>query len=186
LVDAFQRFAPQHARYKLIIAGRLEEGCEEYWESIKEKIKEDVKTGRVILRVEFIPDSETEVYFKGGDVVVLPYKDIFQSGVIFLAYRFGLPVVAADVGSLKDDIVEGETGFVFKPEDPADLATVLDRYFGSDLFASLDDRRKAIKEFVEKRHSWDVVSQLTANVYSDQLRANAQEPKRASLDVKHL
>jgi D-inositol-3-phosphate glycosyltransferase len=186
LVDAFQRLAPQHADYRLIIAGRLEEGCEQYWENIREKVEEYVKTGRVILRVEFIPDSETEPYFKGAHVVVLPYKDIFQSGVIFLAYRFGLPVLASDVGSLKDDIVEGETGFVFRPEDPADLATALERYFQSDLFANLEDRRKLIKEFVEERHSWGVVSELTANIYSDLLRANAREPKTASLDVNHL
>jgi glycosyltransferase involved in cell wall biosynthesis len=186
LVDAFERLAPQHGDYRLIIAGRLEEGCEEYWESIKAKIEGYVKTGRIILRAEYIPDSETELYFKGSDVVVLPYKDIFQSGVIFLAYRFGLPVLAADVGSLKDDIVEGETGFVFKPEDPVDLTAALERYFGSDLFANLKDRRKLIKEFVETCHSWGVVSQLTASIYSDLLGANAREPKTASLDVKRF
>jgi D-inositol-3-phosphate glycosyltransferase len=186
LVDAFQRLAPQHADYRLIIAGRLEEGCEEYWKSIKEKIEGDVKAGRIILRVEYVPDSGTEAYFKGTDVVVLPYTDIFQSGIIFLAYRFGLPVLAADVGSLKDDIVEGETGFVFRPEDTSDLATALERYFGSDLFANLDDRRKLIRDFVEQRHSWDVVSQLTENVYSDLLKGGEREPKTASLGAKHL
>ena len=53
---------------------------------------------------------------------MLPYRHIYQSGVLFSGYSFGLPVLAADVGSLKDEIVEGKTGFVFQPEDPVDLA----------------------------------------------------------------
>src|SRR5208337_1565687 len=103
---------------------------------------EDVQRQRVLLRADFIPDEETEVYFKAADVLVLPYRHIYQSGVLFLGYSFGLPVVAADVGSLKDDIVEGNTGFVFRPEDPVDLARTIQRYFASDLFADLKSRRQ--------------------------------------------
>jgi len=190
LIKAFRRLVPQHDDYKLIIAGRLEEGCEKYWESIQREIQEYVETGRIILRVEFIPDSETEVYFKGADVLVLPYSEIFQSGVIFLGYRFGLPVLAADVGSLKEEIVEGATGFLFRPEDPTDLARAIERYFASGLFANLSSQRKQIQDFATNRHSWDVVSQETANVYSGLLRPAAPkgmptpQSKTASRDVK--
>ena len=58
---------------------------------------------------------------------MLPYRHIYQSGVLFLGYSFGLPVLAADVGSLKDEIIEGQTGFVFKSEDAADLAETIER-----------------------------------------------------------
>ena len=88
-----------------------------------------MQSGRVLLRAEYIPDEETELYFKAADVLVLPYRFIFQSGVLFLGYSFGLPVVAADVGTLKDEIIEGKTGFVFKPEDSVDLASAIERYF---------------------------------------------------------
>ena len=99
----------------------------------------------MLLRAEFIPDDETETYFKAADVLVLPYRHIYQSGVLFLGHSFGLPVLAADVGSLKDDIVEGKTGFVFRPEDPDDLARVIEQYFASDLYADLNNRRKEIR-----------------------------------------
>ena len=122
LIAAFQVLARRSASYRLIIVGRLEEGCEQYWESIRKEIQEYCEAGRITLRIEFIPDSEIEVYFKAGDVLILPYKEIFQSGVIFLGYSFGLPAIIADVGSLKDDVVEGKNGFVFSPEDPTDLA----------------------------------------------------------------
>ena len=77
-----------------------------------------MQRGEYCFGAEFIPDEETEIYFKAADVLVLPYRHIYQSGVLFLGYSFGLPVLAADVGSLKDEIVEGKTGFVFRPEDP--------------------------------------------------------------------
>ena len=166
LIKAFQRLALHHQEYRLIIAGKLEEGCETYWHSIQREIQGYVDTGRIRLRIEFIPDSDTELYFKAADVLVLPYREIFQSGVIFLGYHFGLPVLAADVGSLKDDVVEGATGFTFRTEDPADLATAIERYFASDLFADLGNQRKKIQEFAAKHHSWDTVSEATVKVYS--------------------
>jgi D-inositol-3-phosphate glycosyltransferase len=170
LTSAFLRLALRGDDYKLIIAGRLEEGCEKYWESIRREIQEYVEKGRIISRVEFIPDSEAEVYFKGADVLVLPYREIFQSGVIFLGYSFGLPVLAADVGSLKEEIVDGKTGFVFRPEDPIDLASAIERFFASDLFANLNRRRRDIQDFARERHSWELVGQVTKGIYADLLR----------------
>jgi glycosyltransferase involved in cell wall biosynthesis len=105
-------------------------------------------------------------------VLVLPYRHIYQSGVLFLGYNFGLPVLAADVGALKDEIIEGKTGFVFKAEDPVDLARTIDRYFASDLFANLPSRRQNIRDFAAERHSWDVVGRLTVNVYENLLRVS--------------
>ena len=87
---------------------------------------------------DYIPDSETELYFKAADVLALRTQDIFQSGVLFLGYSFGLPVVVTDVGSLRQDVVEGRTGFVCRPEDPHDLAASIARFFSSDLFRNLD------------------------------------------------
>jgi glycosyltransferase involved in cell wall biosynthesis len=164
LIAAFRENLARPDDYQLIIAGRPDK-CEEYWNAIQETIDDDVRRGRIVLRAENIPDDETEVYFKAADVLVLPYRDIFQSGVIFLGYNFGLPVLATDVGSLKDEIVEGKTGFVCKPEDPVSLASTIERYFGSDLYRELNSRRKEIRDYATKRHSWDVVSQMTIDVY---------------------
>ena len=96
-----------------------------------------MRDGRVLLRAEHIPEDETELYFKAADVLVLPYRYIYQSGVLFLSYSFGLPILASDLDALKDQIIEGETGFVFRSGDPVDLAVTIERYFASDLFANL-------------------------------------------------
>jgi glycosyltransferase involved in cell wall biosynthesis len=181
LIAAFHEITSQRDGYRLIIAGRPK-NCGSYWGTIRETLREDLKAGRVLLKADFIADNETEVYFKAADVLALPYRHIYQSGVLFLGHSFGLPVLAADVGSLKDDIVEDKTGFVFRPEDPVDLAKTIERYFASDLYADLSDRRQEIRDYATERHSWDVVGQITMSVYADLLRMPTAEasPNRDS------
>jgi len=169
LTAAFRQVVARGENYRLMIAGR-QDRCPEYWNAILDKIHEDVERGQILLRADFIPDSEVEVYFKAADVLVLPYRDIYQSGVLFLGHGFGLPVIAADVGSLKDEIVEGKTGFSFRPEDPEDMARAIERYFASDLYKDLDSRRHEILRYATERHSWDLVGRMTTQVYANLLR----------------
>jgi glycosyltransferase involved in cell wall biosynthesis len=174
LIAALRHILARREGYRLIIAG-MPITCERYWTAILETIRDDVQKGRVLLRADFIPDDETELYFKAADVLVLPYRHIYQSGVLFLGYSLGLPVLAADVGSLKDDIVEGRTGFVFRPEDPVDLARAIERYFASDLYRDLKSRRQEIRDYATERHSWDVVGEMTKSVYAGLLRMPSRD-----------
>jgi glycosyltransferase involved in cell wall biosynthesis len=176
LIDAIRSLDSTSERYRLIIAGRPDR-CEDYWAARTKEIVDKVKSEQIILRACFIPDEDTEIYFKAADVLALPYRQIYQSGVLFLAHSFGLPVLATDVGSLKDDIVEGRTGFVVRPEDASDLARVIQEYFASDLYQNLRSRRQDIRAFALERHSWDVVGQITGNAYRGLLlAASARSP----------
>ncbi len=189
LIAAFRQVAARSSDYRLIIAGRPDR-CEEYWSGIREEIRGDVERGQIVLHAGFIPDAETEVYFKAADALILPYRHIYQSGVLFLGHSFGLPVLAADVGSLKDDIVEGRTGYLFRPDDADDLAKTIERYFEGDLYANLGRRRQDIHDYSAARHSWDVVSETTMNAYARLLRmprpdhARRRDVSSSSLDVK--
>ena len=165
LVEAITLLARQDPQYRLMIAGRPKNRLT-YWEKIRQQISRSGLHSNFIERIEFIPDEETEIYFKAADVLVLPYKHIFQSGVLFLGYNFGLPVIASDVGSLRDDIIEGRTGFGCRAQDPVDLAKVIAAYFSSDLFKDLDQRRHEIHAYAHERHSWKNVAEITTRVYS--------------------
>jgi glycosyltransferase involved in cell wall biosynthesis len=169
LVAAFQQIAARDPHYRLIIAGRPRPGCKEYLNEIRRAIGRDGSRERVMQRIEYIPDEETELYFKAADVLVLPYTQVSQSGVLVLGYSFGLPVIAADVGSFREDIIEGRTGFLCRPCDPVDLARTIEAYFQSDLFKTLDSRRQEIRDYACERYSWDVVSQATRRVYEELL-----------------
>lgn len=175
VIDAVRELSRTNQKYRLVIAGRPD-NCESYWNSIRTDLAQDIESGRVLLRSSFIPDNEVEVYFKAADVLALPYKEIYQSGVLFLAHSFGLPVIAADVGSLKDDIVEGQTGFVFRPADATHLAQVIQKYFASDLYRGLIALRPEIQAYAAERHSWDVVGKVTLQVYANLLGLHSVTP----------
>jgi D-inositol-3-phosphate glycosyltransferase len=164
LVAAFQKIAGR-ADYRLIIAGERKKGCEEYWRAIKDQIQREPSREKVLQMIKFIPDTEVEVYFKAADVAVLPYTEIFQSGILFLTFAYGLPVIATDVGSFSEDVDEGTTGLICKPEDPEDLAATIERYFSTRMYTELESRREKIRDFVGSRHSWRAVAELTKDVY---------------------
>ena len=170
LVRAMAAVIAKDPDCRLVIAGRPK-GCEEYWRAIQDEIFRLGIDDNVLTCIKYIPDDGVEIYFKAADVLVLPYLQIFQSGVLFLGYSFGLPVIASDVGSMRDDIIPGETGFVCKPMDAGDLGRVIEKYFKSGMFAQLGSRREAIREFANKQYSWDTVGHITAKVYEELMGA---------------
>jgi glycosyltransferase involved in cell wall biosynthesis len=166
LVEAFIELVKRDRSYLLLIVGNPK-GPENYWRQIQETIRVSGIGDRVIEKIEYVPDETTELYFKAADVLVLPYAHVFQSGVLFLGYSFGLPAIVADVGTLKDEILKGQTGFVFKPRDSTDLAAKIDKYFSSELFSNLENRRADIKVYANERYSWDKVAVITMKIYAD-------------------
>lgn len=154
------------SQYKLVIAGSISnEEASQYWAEIEPRIDRGSLSRHVLKRIEYIADSETEVFFKAADVVALPYNFIYQSGVLALGYSFGVPVIATNVGSFPEEIVEGRTGFICRPGDPRDLARAIEEYFSSDLFKNLEFHRPLIRRYAEDRYSWDAVAETTIKTY---------------------
>jgi len=170
LAAAFGELLQTDPSYRLIIVGKPK-GDENYWGRIHRAIVQSGIADRVIERIEYIPDEETELYFKAADVLVLPYTHIFQSGVLFLGYSFGLPAIAADVGCLREEIIEGETGLIFEARDSSALARAIEQYFASELFRQLERRRSQIKTYANDRYSWSRVATITTGVYSGLLES---------------
>jgi D-inositol-3-phosphate glycosyltransferase len=164
LVDAVTRLRKSGTKLRLLVAGRVKE-CPDYWQRIKAQIDTGLGAS-VICHLGFIPDELVERYFKAADVLVMPYRSIFQSGVLFMAFRFGLPVIATDVGAFKEDVIEGKNGFICRPEDIPDLARTIQVYFRSDLFLNLEGYRPSIRAVAEERYSWTKVAAITTQVYS--------------------
>ena len=176
-MEALTALAGKDKAYRLVIAGRPQtKNCGRYWERLARRISHTNLRSHVISRIECIPDQDTEIYFKAADVLILPYTYIFQSGVLFLAYNFGLPVIATDVGSFRDEIVQGRKGFLCLPKDPEALAAAIEAYFASDLYHSLAARRPEIRQSARERHSWEIVGSILRHVYSTLIRSNSETP----------
>ena len=169
LIAAMAILAKAGAEVRLIVAGRIKRGHADYWDQIQQMIFQEGIRHLVIERLGWIHDDQVEQYFKAADAVALPYLDIFQSGVPFLAFSFGVPMIASDVGSLRDDVVE-ETGLLCKPQDPLDLARAIERFFQGELYRSLESRRDRIRRFGARHHSWTEVGELTKAVYDNLLK----------------
>ncbi|RAU81598.1 glycosyltransferase [Pontibacter arcticus] len=109
---------------KLIIAGEFYEAAEPYLELIQELDLQD----KLILRTNFIPNSEVRHYFCAGDLVVQPYKHATQSGVTQIAYHFDKPMVITNVGGLAELVPDGEVGYVVAPNAEAIAGAINDFY----------------------------------------------------------
>ena len=71
----------------------------------------------VPLSLVFIPSDEVGTYFSASDVVVLPYKNASQSGIIPLAYSYQRPVIASDIKGIREMVIDGKTGILFEKND---------------------------------------------------------------------
>lgn len=104
---------------KLIVAGKV-------WKdnfSLYQKLIDDNKlTDRIILDVKFISDHNRELYFKSADLMVLPYKEIYQSGVLLMAMSYGLPSLVSDIPPFKELITDQVNGFLFESNNEKDLS----------------------------------------------------------------
>jgi glycosyltransferase involved in cell wall biosynthesis len=164
LIQALTRLKQEGSGPRLLIAGRIK-NCQPYWDDILSMIDKYGLKDKIVTKIQYIPDDEVELYYKSADLLILPYRYIFQSGVIFLSYSFGLPVVATDVGTLAEEVLEGETGFMCRPEDPDNLASKIDLYFKSDLYKNLEANREKIIRYANEKYSWENIGELTYEVY---------------------
>ena len=69
----------------------------------------------MLLDLREVPDAEVSALHACADAAVLAYRDVFSSGALLLALSFGLPVVAPDVGTAAELLVDG-AGELFAPE----------------------------------------------------------------------
>ena len=100
-----------------VIAGRGEDMAG-YRAAMADPSRFDVRDRRV-------PDEEVAQLFTQADLLVLPYVEASQSGVLAVAAAFGLPVVATDVGEIGPLVRATGMGLVVPPADPHALARAL-------------------------------------------------------------
>src|SRR5690606_6285883 len=91
------------------------------------RIAASTQRGRIRLHEGHVPNDEVEPFFAAADALVLPYRAISQSGLLFLAMRFGVPIVDTDVGSLRAWL-EPELGLVATTNDACGIVAALERF----------------------------------------------------------
>ena len=110
-----------------------------------------------------IPISEVEKFFAACDLVVLPYEDATQSGVIQVAYSFDKPVLATRVGGLPDVVFDRETGYLVDPQRPDLIADCIKDFFDNNMAESLAEGIEREKY----RYSWDRMEKIITEFKKD-------------------
>lgn len=75
--------------------------------------------------------SDCEGLMKRFDVFCLPSRSEGLSSAILTAMANSLPVVATSVGGIPELVIDGETGLLVEPDNPAQLADALARLLAS-------------------------------------------------------
>ena len=114
-----------------------------------------------------IPDDQVAQFFQQASIVVLPYIEASQSGVVSVAYAFGKPVIATRVGGLPDVVIEGQTGLLVPPADSRSLAEAIIKLLIDNSLRHKMGR--LAKQFAESELSWERIAQKTMGIYQQAL-----------------
>lgn len=157
LVETEKYLKQKYKNFEIIIAGK---GKIE--EPVFEKIK---KSKHIILINRFLSETDLNKLFSETSIVVLPYIEASQSGVVPVAYEFKKPVIATDVGSLKEAVVDGTTGLIVPPKNSKELFKAIDK-----LLSNKKLMKKLGEEgfnFAVKELSWNTIATKTASFYEE-------------------
>lgn len=151
LIRSFQEVAKILNNTHLLIVGEVYGNSSRYYDTIKDSgLKENIT-----FIERFVMDDEIELYFKAADVLVLPYLQATQSGVLQIANDMELGSVVTPVGSLPDLVIDKKTGIVTEDiSEQALVKSIID-------FFKLDNEavQKNIAE-EKKKYSWEALAKL--------------------------
>jgi glycosyltransferase involved in cell wall biosynthesis len=154
LVDVFRQSGARDLR--LLIAGKTSDP--HLGEALRDAAAGDA---RITLETRFIPDDEVQVYFRGCDAAVFPYRNILASGAVILAMSFGTVCVAPAIGCIPA-VLEETANFLYDAKDPDGLQDAI-----RQLVARRDELGKMGETNAENamRLDWSDVGERTARIY---------------------
>ena len=162
LIKAQPYISEKYPSIRIIIAG--EGDFSKYMMQITDPDK-------FIIINRFISHEEAASLFQRCKVVVLPYIEGTQTGIAQVAYGFGKPVVATNVGGLPEMVEHEKTGLIVEPADARALADAVAKLLKDD-----DLRRKlssAGQSKLENEYSWANIASRTLEIYQDCLERKA-------------
>ncbi len=110
----------------------------------------------------YVPEAEVDDLFRGAQLLVAPYLEGSQSGVVSLACARGVPAIVSDIGALSDMVVD--SGQVVAPGDPRALAEALIRNLDHSI-----EFREAVHRKARRELSWTAAAELTLRFYAELL-----------------
>ncbi len=143
----------------LIIAGKPWKDDFSYYDDI---IKKHHLEDRIVKKIQFIEDDERDKYFVAADVNVLPYRTIYQSGVLLMAMSYGLPVIASDLPANREIISDERNGLLFQIKDSLKLSEQINRCFNDNNFRYTISRNAI--ETIKRDYNWNDIARTYLDI----------------------
>ena len=160
LLHALKDVIKENPDVLLLIAGKAWENDFTNYQRIIDK---NNLSDYCLLHTTFIPHADVEHYYCAADLVVLPYKKIYQSGVLMMTLSYERPALASNLPPLKEVITDNENGFLFNSEDVDDLASRLNQILSDK--ENLEKVRVNGNTLINKRFGWNEIGRLTKEAY---------------------
>lgn len=165
MLDAFELVRRELPQARLTLAGPVMPDVD--LPAITERA---TAIGNVDLRPGYVELADLPELFARHRVVLFTYETVNISGSVHMAYTFGRPVVATEVGAMADAVADEVTGLLVAPEPPSVAAAMLrmlsDRAAADRMGASAARR-------AEQEASWAGVAAKAATAYTEALGASA-------------
>ncbi len=154
LIKAINMISDYNYDIKLIIAGA---GNFDKYSSLISNYKNFEVHNR------FINDYEVPTFFQRVKIVILPYIECTQTGIIPISYAFKKPVITTNVGSIPEVVDDGKTGLILPAKDSKALANAIIKLLSKeDLRIQMG---KNAEEKMKKELSWDKISNDLIKLY---------------------
>lgn len=117
LLEALARMTEtQRSRVHVTVAGQQfpKLDATDYAALIREKGLE----GCVTLQLGHVPDEALDALYQEADFCLFPYREIYGSGALLMAYSYSKPVLASSIPAFEEETDGGCTGLLFPPEEP--------------------------------------------------------------------
>jgi len=160
LIEALAKLPDE---YHLLIAGEIYGGFAKYQNLIDKYNLE----GRITRHIRYIADDEVPAFFSAADMCVLPYRSATQSGITAIAFHFGVPLIASDVGSLKEMIEPHNTGLLVPSNDPAAIANGILNSFANNLFTEYKNNITKYKHSASWKSLADTISEIYYEIFNE-------------------
>lgn len=147
---------------KIIIAG-VGEDFERYENMI-------VNKENFIIHNYRISYQEGAELFQRSSVVVLPYIEGSQSGVIPTAYSFKKPVIVTNVGSIPEIVDDGTTGYIVPARNSDELAKAIIKVLNDKTLRENMGEKAYIK--LKTDLSWGSITEKTIGIYKKAVLSN--------------
>lgn len=161
LLDAYEICARKGSPFNLVIAGASQ--SQELENHYRRRIGQLSMDHSITFHADFIPSEKVADFFVACDVVILPYKAIDHSGLVHLAYSFGRPLIATNVGDFSEVIEDGKSGYLLRENSAECLSETMLRAFSSK--TDLQNMGHYTRQLSETKYSWKDIARQTKGLY---------------------